>query len=127
VAVKKSLFPEFFVLPQVLEDGVQKVNMNVTIRTLRNGQAFLSETFDLSGSLYLNELPAWEMNHSIVYIITVNPTSATGNGGQPYNPDDPGDPNKPDPNDPTLDDAVITFDPAIDGWTMVTANATIRF
>lgn len=123
---KASVFPEFFVLPQALVDGQQKIQLNVTIKTTRNGQAFLSETFDLEGSLYLANLPAWEMNQSIIYIVTVNPTSGSGNGGQPYNPDDPNDPNKPDPDDPMLDDAVITFDPAIDGWTVVTANATIR-
>lgn len=123
---KIPVFPEFFVLPQALANGQQMINLNVTIKTIRNGQPFLSETFDLAGSLYLDSLPAWEMNHSIVYIVTVNPTSASGNGGNPYNPDDPADPNKPDPDDPVLDDAVITFDPAIDGWDVVTASATIR-
>lgn len=123
---QETLFPEFFVLPQELVAGAQKVHLNVTIRTVRNGQPFLSETFDLTGDIYLAALPAWQMNQAITYIITVNPTSGNGNGGNPYNPDDPNDPNKPDPDDPMLDDAIITFDPAIDGWTIVTANATIN-
>jgi len=121
-----DLIPEFFVLPQVLAAGQQTVTLNLTIKTRRNNADFLSETFDLSGDLFLSSLPAWQMNQSIVYILKVTPTSSSGNGGQPYDPSDPNDPNKPDPDDPMLDDAVITFDPAIDGWDVVTANAVIN-
>ena len=87
----------------------------------RNGAAFLNETFTKSADLYLASLPAWQMNQVITYKITVAPTASDGNGG---NGPDPGNP--VDPNDPDLSDAIITFDPAVNGWDNIGVMATIN-
>lgn len=106
-----NMVPETFVLPQALAAGQQRILLNVTIKTKRNGADFLSETFDIPADLYLASLPAWEMNHVITYRISMAPTRSNGNGGSPINPGNP-----VNPDDPNLNDAVITFDPAVDGW-----------
>lgn len=106
-----NMVPETFILPQALADGQQKIQLNVTIKTKRNGADFLSETFDITADLRLASLPAWEMNNVINYRISLAPTKGNGNGGQPI---DPGNP--VNPNDPDLSDVEITFDPAVDGW-----------
>lgn len=112
---------EFFVLPQALAAGQQKVTVNMTVDTKRNGAPFLSETFSASADLYLASLPAWEINHVITYNLVVAPTSSDGNGGNGSDPNNP-----VDPNDPNLSDAVITFDPAVNGWDNVGVIATIN-
>ncbi len=112
---------EFFVLPQTLVAGQQKINVGLTVATTRNGAAFLNETFTKSADLYLASLPAWQMNQVITYKITVAPTASDGNGG---NGPDPGHP--VDPNDPDLSDAIITFDPAVNGWDNIGVMATIN-
>jgi len=122
--VVEELVPEMFVLPQTLDRGRQFVTLNMTIKTKRNGVDFLSETFDVAANLYVPELSAWQMNHVITYQLNISPTSSNGKGG---NPGDPTDPSNPvDPNDPDLTDAVITFDPAIDGWDAVDVVAKIN-
>lgn len=121
--VMVNLVPEIFVLPQTL-DNHQFVALNMTIKTKRNGVDFLSETFDVVANLYVPELTAWQMNHVITYQLNVSPTTSNGKGG---NPGDPTDPSNPvDPSDPDLTDAIITFDPAIDGWDAVDVVAKIN-
>ena len=119
-----------YVLPQALADNQQKVTMNVTVETTRNGAAFLKETFDISANIKLDAIPAWEMNHVYTYILRFAPTASNGNGGNPIDPPtDPSDPNYPggvDPNNPNLSDAIITFDPAVDGWENVGIVASIN-
>ena len=112
---------EFFVLPQALAVGQQKINVGMTVQTKRNGADFLNETFTKSADLYLVSLPAWQMNQVITYKISVAPTASNGNGGTPIDPNNPVDPNNPD-----LTDAVITFDPAVNGWDNVGVVATIN-
>ena len=112
---------EFFVLPQTLAAGQQKINIGLTVATTRNGAPFLNETFTKSADLYLTSLPAWQMNHVITYKISVAPTASNGNGGSPIDPSNP-----VDPNDPDLTDAIITFDPAVNGWENVGVVATIN-
>ena len=126
-----SAVDTLFVLPQSLTANQQKVTLNVTVKTTRNGNLFLNETFDVSANICLADLPAWEMNHIYTYILRFGPTSSNGNGGNPINPPaDPDDPNYPgggiDPNDPNLNDAIITFDPAVDGWQNVGIVANIN-
>jgi len=111
VGTDYEVVPEFLVLPQTLTDGQQKVTLNVTIKTKRNGVDFLSETFDIVANLRSDALSAWEMNKVITYRISLAPTKGNGNGGNPIDPNNPVDPNNPD-----LNDAIITFDPATDGW-----------
>jgi hypothetical protein len=112
---------EFFVLPQALAVGQQKINVGMTVATKRNGADFLNETFTKSADLYLASLAAWQMNQVITYKITVAPTASNGNGGSPIDPGNPVDPNNPD-----LTDAIITFDPAVNGWDNVGVVATIN-
>lgn len=118
-----------FVLPQALTAGQQKVTLNVTVATTRNGAAFLNETFDVSANIYLADIPAWEMNHVYTYILRFAPTASNGNGGNPL-PNPGGDPSDPsggvDPNNPDLSDAIITFDPAVDGWENIGIVASIN-
>ena len=118
--------PELFVLPQALADGQQKVTLDLCIKTKRNGADFLTENFSKTVNLLIpGSLEAWQMNQVITYNIIVNATASNGNGGNPYDPSDPSDPNRPDPDDPNLDDAVITFDPAVDGWDTITVTGNI--
>ena len=115
---------ELFVLPQALSAGQQKVSINLTVKTTRNGAAFLNETFEKEADLYINTLPAWEINHVYTYRIKLSPTASNGNGGKPINPSDPG--SAVDPNDPDLSDAIISFDPAVDGWENVDVEAVLN-
>lgn len=102
---------DFFVLPQALSVTGQKLSLNITIKTVRNGQDFLTETLPLEAYLYLDELKAWQMNQSITYKVKIAPTAGSGNGG-------PVD-------DPDLDNVVITFDPAVDGWDSINVSTVI--
>ena len=117
-----------FVLPQALTAEQQKVTLNVTVETTRNGAAFLNETFDISANIRLADIPAWEMNHIYTYMLRFSPTASNGNPINP--PTDPDDPDYPgggiDPDDPDLSDAIITFDPAVDGWENVGIVANIN-
>ena len=116
---------EFFVVPQPLSANGQKITLNLTITTKRNGVNFLSETFDKSADIYIASLDSWKINHSYTYKIMLSPTSSNGNGGNPYS--DPNDPSSSvDPNNPDLSDAIITFDPAVDGWEGIDVVATIN-
>ena len=109
---------EFFVLPQTLAAGQQKINLGLTVATTRNGAPFLNETFTTSADLYLATLPAWQINNVITYKIIIAPTASAGNGGNPGQP--------VDPNDPDLSDAVITFDPAVNGWDNIGVETVIN-
>ena len=117
-----ALVPEMFVLPQNLAAGQQKVALNITIKTKRNGADVLSETFDVAADLLVpDKLEAWQMNHSVTYRLTVYPIRSNGNGGNPEDPDNP-----VDPSDPDLSDATIRFAPAVGGWDAVDVTATIK-
>lgn len=117
-----NVVPEMFVLPQALVAGGQKISLNITIKTKRNGADFLNETLDVAADfLAPNALQAWQMNHAITYRISVNPTRSNGNGGNPTDPSNP-----VDPNNPNLSDAVIHFDPAVSGWEKLNVDATIN-
>lgn len=108
---------ELYVLPQSLTDGGQKVNLNFTIKTKRNGVDFLSETLTRSADIKTTTIDAWQMNHVYTYRLKISPTKSSGNVSDPSTP--------VDPNDPDLSDAIITFDPAVDGWQNVGVEATI--
>lgn len=109
---------EFFVLPQTLAAGQQKISIGLTVNTTRNGAAFLNETFTKSADLYIATLPAWQMNQIITYKILVSPTASDGDGGNPGTP--------VDPSDPDLSDATITFDPAVNGWENIGVETVIK-
>lgn len=100
-----------YVMPQVLESGIQQIVLNVHIKTsLPNGKTIeedFTPTIDIKD---ISSLKAWQMNENIVYTISIKPTSSA-------------DPSNPHMDDPT--DVTITFDPAVADWTTVDAAATI--
>ena len=98
------ILPEFFTLPQTLDTLGQKVTVNYTIKTKRNGEDFLNETLTKTAYVYLDEIPAWEINHKIIYTLIFSPVDL-GPGGRP---------------------SVITFDPAVDDWDVITATTFIN-
>ena len=98
------ILPEFFTLPQALDSLGQKVTVDYTIKTKRNGAEFLSETLTRSAYVYLEEIPAWEINHKIIYTLLFSPVEL-GPGGRP---------------------SIITFDPAVDDWDVITATTVIN-
>ena len=114
-----TAIPEMFVLPQTLAAGKQQVSVNLTIKTLRGGKPFLSETMDVAADFMVpGTLTAWQMNHAITYKLSVKPTRSSGV--------DPDDPTKPvDPSNPTLKDVTVSFDPAVTGWDAMTVSAEI--
>ena len=109
---------EFFVLPQMLEMGAQQVKIDLDILTIRNGSPFLHENFTATANLRIDKFQAWQMNQSITYKLKIAPTQSSGAGP---NPDDPVDPENPD-----MSGAVITFDPAVDGWDSIGFEAVIN-
>ena len=121
-AEAKPMGESCYVLPQALSLG-QQILLNITIKTYRDtGEGFqlvLSETgIEVAGRLDAAQLPQWGINQDITYTLVIAPTGSKGT--------DPKDPEKPvDPNNPVLNDAVITFDPAVTDWETVTVNTTI--
>ena len=97
-----------YVMPQVLEAGVQTIKLDVHIKTtLSNGKTIeedFTPTVDIKD---ISSLKAWQINENIVYTINIKPTAYASS----YD----------DPND-----VIITFDPAVAGWTNVDAIATIQ-
>jgi len=112
---------ERYVLPQTLTAGNQQITVSLTIKTTRNGVLVLNETFSKTVDIVLPAIPAWEMNHVYTYRLRLTPTASNGNGGQPLNPGD-----VVDPDDPNVDDVIITFDPAIDGWDNVGVETVLN-
>ncbi|MBO5634368.1 MAG: fimbrillin family protein [Bacteroidales bacterium] len=100
------IIPEFFTLPQALDSlgHRQTVSVEFTLKTKRNGVEFLSENLTKSARLYLEEIPAWEINHKIIYTLLFSPVEL-GPGGRP---------------------SVITFDPAVDDWEVINASTVIN-
>lgn len=112
---------EFYVMPQALAAGQQQISVNMTINTSRNGAAFMNETFSRTADITIPALTAWEMNHVYTYRIKLTPTASLGNGGNPVDPNNP-----VDPTDPNLDDVIITFDPAVEGWDNVGVETVLH-
>ena len=100
-----------FVIPQMLEAGVQTVQINAHIKTtLSNGKVINEDypkTIDISS---ISSLKAWQMNQNINYVIKFKPTATSAT-----------DPHYDDPEDVT-----ITFDPAVAQWEDVSTSATIQ-
>ncbi len=108
-----NVVDEFYVLPQNLTSGKdQKLTINLTIKTKRNGVEVLREDFSRVVYLHSTALPAWEINHAYTYRLQLNPTASSGNGGSATDPD--------------LSDAVISFDPAVEGWQGIGVETSIE-
>ena len=109
-----TLIDPFYVLPQALVAGqAQKLTINLTVKTTRNGENVLRETFNRIAYLHSDALPSWEINHAYTYRLLLCPTSSNGNGGSATDPD--------------LSDAVITFAPAVGGWQGIGVDTSIEF
>ena len=84
-------------LPQELEEGVQQIVIDYTIRTkYESNDEWAEENVTTTIDLVTDAIDEWEPNQSIVYTITINPV---------------------DMNNPIL------FDPAVADWTPVTSDA----
>lgn len=98
-----NILPEFFVLPQAVGKEAQWVSVNFTVKTSRNGEPFLTETMTRGAYLYIDEVPAWEINHIIRYLLVLSPIDLEP-GGTP---------------------SIITFDPAVSDWEVITVSTPI--
>ena len=108
-----TVVDDFYVLPQMLTPGMgQKLTISLTIKTKRNGVDVLREDFSRAVYLHSNALPAWEINHAYTYRLQLGPAASSGNGGSATDPD--------------LSDAVISFDPAVDGWQGIGVETSIE-
>ena len=112
---------ERYVLPQTLATGEQSIYIDLNIKTKRNNVLVLDETFNKTVDIVIPALPAWEMNHIYTYRLMLTPTASNGNNGNPIDPSNP-----VDPDDPGLNDVIITFDPAIDGWDTTTVETVLN-
>ena len=104
-----TVIPETYMLPQTLAAGQQKITLLFDVTTYRKAPgaadfvlALTQNDVAVSADLIidttdLNAITAWEMNHNIVYNITIGPA-----GKQ------------------------ITFDPAIDNWVNKTVATNIE-
>ena len=115
-----NVLPEFFVLPQVVvkpevdQEGriipgqpIHKVTVNLTVKTILNGEKLISETYNRSAYMYLEEIPAWQINYRNRYLLIIYPLGpGTGPGPDSHMP-------------------VITFDPAVADWDYITVYTTL--
>ena len=97
------ILPQFFTLPQAIGKEFQRISVDITIKTRRNGEDFLSENMSRSAFIWLEDVPAWEINHYIIYRLVIGPIG-TGPAGQP---------------------AVVSFDPAVADWDVITVSTPI--
>ena len=111
-----TVLPEFFVLPQTIiepeksEDGlalpgqrIQRISMDITVSTSLNGEHLFDEHYTRSSYLWLEDLPAWEMNYRTRYLVIIYPLGYNSAAERP----------------------VITFDPAVADWDYTTVSTTI--
>ena len=99
-----------FVMPQVLAAGTQQLELTIHIKTTLSNGNVIEEDFNPTLDIMdISTLKAWQMNENIVYTINIKPTAIA----DPSNSDNP-------------NDVIITFDPAVVGWTNVDASATIQ-
>ena len=97
-----------YVMPQVLETGIQTITLDVHIKTTLSNGKTIEEDFNPTVDIKdISSLKAWQMNENIVYTISIKPTAFASS----YD----------DPND-----VIITFDPAVADWTNVDASASIQ-
>ena len=101
-----------YVLPQILKNNVQKIELVLHIKTTLPTGNVIEEDYNPTFNIKdISTLRAWEMNQNILYTINIKPTAkADGAAGHD---DDP-------------EDVIITFDPAVADWTSVSASATIQ-
>lgn len=97
-----------FVMPQILEAGVQQLKLTVHIKTTLSNGLVIEEDFTPTIDIKdISSLAAWQMNQNIVYTINIKPVAYVSDYDTP-------------------NDVIITFDPAVADWTNVDAAATIQ-
>lgn len=100
-----------FVMPQILEDNTQKIELTIHITThLANGLTIEEDFNPVIDIKAISTLKAWEMNQNIIYTINIKPTAKADTNGHDNDPED----------------VTISFDPAVSDWTNVSATATIQ-
>ena len=77
--------------------------MGLTVTTTLNGEHLFDQHFTRSAYLWLEDLPAWEINYRTRYLIIIYPLGYQPSGDMP----------------------VITFDPAVADWDYKTVSTTI--
>ena len=100
-----------FVMPQILEDNTQKLELTIHIKThLANGLTIDEDFHPVIDIKSISTLKAWEMNQNIIYTINIKPTAKADANGHDNDPED----------------VIITFDPAVADWTEVKTTANIQ-
>ena len=80
------------------------MTVNITVKTILNGEQLIKETYNRSAYMYLEDIPAWQINYRNRYLLIIYPLGiGTGPDTMP----------------------VITFDPAVADWDYVTVNTTL--
>ena len=78
----QEVIKSFYVLPQTLVADQQKINLTLTVRTYSQPAGEEEETLVMeneiqtSADLLCEAIPAWQMNHSAVYTLVINPTGS---------------------------------------------------
>lgn len=94
---------ETLVVPQELVAGGQRASLNFSVKTKRNGVTVLNEPdIQVNVDLFSVTIPAWEMNHSVVYSLNIYPAG----GGNELKP--------------------MAFDPAVGNWENDLVSTTIN-
>lgn len=94
---------ETLVVPQELESGRQTASLSFSVKTKRNGVTVLNEPdIQVHVNLFSATIPAWEMNHSVVYTLNILPAG----GGSELKP--------------------LAFDPAVGNWENDLVSTTIN-
>ncbi|MDO5321151.1 MAG: fimbrillin family protein [Bacteroidia bacterium] len=117
----KDIMPDIYMIPQMLESGVQQLELGITIKTFRSceggteepmGTERINRTVDLR---IADSVEAWQINQHTIYYIMVSPAYGDGNGGNGT-----GDPLRPDypvnPTDPDMGGGYVTFDPTMEDY-----------
>lgn len=106
----------FFVLPQTLVEKAQQLSVKFHIETTQPNKDEqgnnIVQNEDIEKIVDLKEissLAAWGMNQNILYTICIKPTAIA----------DPGTPDNPT-------DVIITFDPTLEDWEVITDDAVIQ-
>lgn len=77
----QEVIKSFYVLPQTLVADQQKINLTLTVRTYSQADGeeetlVMENDIQASADLLCEAIPAWQMNHSAVYTIVINPTGS---------------------------------------------------
>ena len=77
----QTVIKTFYVLPQTLVADQQKINLSLKVRTYSKPvdaeeTLVMENEIQASADLLCEAIPAWQMNHSAVYTLVINPTGS---------------------------------------------------